>query len=98
MIAHTKSDFETWLPPPAALRVALGLWLAGFFVAGAAAIRLHQVPSTACETPPETFLVSPAPRQPGSAAIEANDVLVMPEDVIYARQTPATGATMEQEP
>ena len=41
MNSTTYSEFEEWLPRPAALKLGLAVWIAGLVVAGAAALHTH---------------------------------------------------------
>ena len=83
MNSTTYSEFEDWVPRPAALKLGLALWIAGFVVAGAAALHGHRaVP------PPHTY--SPE-------TSEAPGVLVLPEDVVIGHRS-SEGATLKQKP
>jgi hypothetical protein len=83
MNSTTYSEFEEWLPRPAALKLGLALWIAGFAVAGAAALHKHRAAPL-----PETF---------SSQTSEASGVLVLPEDVVIGHRS-SEGATLKQKP
>ncbi len=83
MNSTTYSEFEEWLPRPAALKLGLAVWIAGFLVAGAAALHTHRA--------------APRPHTFSSEAPEASGVLVLPEDVVIGHRY-GEGATLKQKP
>jgi hypothetical protein len=95
MNSSTYSEFEDWLPRPAALRLAFALWMAGLALAVAVGARMHR-PAPA---PASTFtssgmgadgvLVDSA--APGS-------VVVLPEDVVVGHRKASPGVTLQQKP
>jgi hypothetical protein len=94
MNSTTYSEFEEWLPRPAALWLALGLWVAGLAVAGAATWRMHRVgpaPTVTSTTTVGETTVAPADGAASGA------VIVIPEDVVVGRRTPP-GVTLKQRP
>jgi hypothetical protein len=94
MSSTTYSEFEDWLPRPAALRLALALWIAGFAVAGAAATRLHDAAPGAARSLPATN--DETTQAPDSTA--SGGVIVIPEDVVVGHRAPSVGAAMKQKP
>jgi len=64
--------FEEWLPRRNANLLALGLWVAGFAMAGAVAARMHHPTTNAADFRSMSFAVEAT--EPGA--------LVMPEDVL----------------
>jgi hypothetical protein len=92
MNSTTYSEFENWLPRPAALRLAFALWIAGFLVAAAATWRMHRpAPAPIVARTDTTTVVTQAPES-------SESVEVIPEDVLIGHRTPSTGATLRQEP
>jgi hypothetical protein len=83
MNSTTYSEFEDWLPRPAALKLGLALWIAGFALAGAAALHPHRAASQ--------------PAAYSSETTEASGVLVLPEDVVVGHRS-SEGATLKQKP
>jgi hypothetical protein len=83
MNSATYSEFEEWLPRPAALRLAFVLWAVGFVVAGAATWRMHPgaVPA---ETSTVATKVTQAPESTDPGFLE-----VIPEDVVIGHRAPA---------
>ena len=63
MNSTTYSEFEDWLPRPAALKLGLALWIAGIALAGTAALHKHRA--------------APLPVTVSSETSEASGVLVM---------------------
>jgi hypothetical protein len=93
MSSTTYSEFEDWLPRPAALGLALGLWITGFAVAGAVVWRLHDAASG-----PTFTAMSPEMTRPPANATASGAVIVIPEDLVVGHRTPRTGVTMRQKP
>jgi hypothetical protein len=90
MSSTTYSEFEDWLPRPAAFGLALGLWITGFAVAGAAAWRMDgAAPEPTAPT---------ATTRGGVDSTTSGTVIVIPEDVVVGRRRPAAGVTMKQKP
>jgi hypothetical protein len=83
MKSTTYSEFEDWLPRPAALKLGLALWIAGIALAGAAALHKHRA--------------APMPDTVSSETPEASGVLVLPEDVVIGHRS-SQGATLKQKP
>lgn len=94
MNSTTYSEFEDWLPRPAALRLAFVLWIAGFLVAGAATWRMHRPGPAPIET--STAATTEVVQAPESSA--PGTVEVIPEDVVIGHRAPSTGATLRQKP
>jgi hypothetical protein len=92
MNSTTYSEFEDWLPRPAALKLAFALWIAGFLVAGATSWRMHRPGPAPTETPATTE-VTQAPE-----SSELGSVEVIPEDVVIGHRAPSTGVTLRQKP
>ncbi len=91
MSSTTYSEFEDWLPRPTAFGLALGLWITGFAIAGAAAWRMHGAAPEPTGTPTATT--------PGSVDSTASEtVIVIPQDVVVGHKRPAAGVTMKQKP
>jgi hypothetical protein len=95
--------FEECLSRPAALLVALGLWVAGLAMVGAVALRMHHG-GTAPETS-EIFTTSetsaegaPMVLDTSSEPTESAGVLVMPQDTVLAHEVPTAGVTLKQKP
>ncbi len=98
MHARMQLDsFERWLPRPAALRLALGIWVAGFVVAGATAWRMHHPTEGNYETAGTTFDVVGAPTEAASDSAESDRVL-MPIDVIVGLRRTKIGVALRQKP
>jgi hypothetical protein len=93
MNSTTYSEFEDWLPRPAALRLAFALWIAGFLVAGAATWRMHRPGPAPTDTSAVTTEVTQAPESSEPGSVE-----VIPEDVVVGHRPPSTGATLRQKP
>ena len=95
MNSTTYSEFEDWLPRPAALKLAFALWVAGFVVAGAATWRMHHSGPAPIETSTAatTGEMTQAPESSQSGAVE-----VIPEDVVIGHRAASTGATLRQKP
>jgi hypothetical protein len=83
--------FEQWLPRRPALMVAVGLWVAGFGMAGASAWRMH----------PQTVGVEmngngATPIDAVSDTAELEEAVFLPEDVVVGLRTPRIGVTLPQ--
>ena len=89
--------FEKWLPRRAALQVALGIWVAGFVVAGATAWRMHHPMVGTHETRGTAADVVGPPTEAASDSPESERVL-MPIDVIVGLRTPKIGVAASQKP
>ena len=89
--------FEKWLPRRAALQIALGIWVAGFVVAGANAWRMRQPTAGMYETGGTGVDVVGTPTEAASDSTESEGVL-MPIEVIVGRRTPKIGAALRQKP
>jgi hypothetical protein len=97
MNTGAQIGFEDWLPPRAVLRVAVGLWVAGLALAGAAALRMNHdgAGRERSEAPTSSPAISPGA---AAAATESDGVLLMPADTVVAHEAPATGVTLKQKP
>jgi hypothetical protein len=93
MNSTTYSEFEDWLPRPAALKLAFTLWIIGFVVAGAAAWHMHRPGPAPVETSTATSEAIQAPESSEPGSVE-----VLPEDVVFGHRAPSTGATLRQKP
>jgi len=89
--------FEQWLPRRAALQIALGIWAAGFVVAGATAWRMHHQTRGAYDTAATASDVVGTPTEAASDGAESDRVL-MPIDVIVGLRTPKIGMALRQKP
>lgn len=68
MYPRTQLDvFERWLPRRATLEIALGIWVAGFVVAGATSWRMHHSTGGAHDPAATVFDVVDRPRPPPTA-------------------------------
>jgi hypothetical protein len=88
--------FEKWLPRRATLQVVIGIWVAGFAVAGASMWRMdHQTARTdeMRVTSPE---VAGAPTEAISDMARSERSLVMPVDLIVGHRTPRIGVALSQ--
>jgi hypothetical protein len=98
--------FEKWLPRRATLQVVIGIWVAGFAVAGATVWRMdprtagssdrrHQTART-----DETRVISPevaaAPTEAVSDMAGSESPLFMPVDVIVGHRAPRMGVALRQ--
>jgi hypothetical protein len=90
-------SFEQWLPRRAALQIALGIWAAGFVVAGATAWRMHHPTGGAYDTTGTASDVVKTPTEATSDSAESDRVL-MPIDVIVGLRTPKIGVALRQKP
>ena len=90
----THLGLGEWAPSRAAMVTALGLWTAGFALAGASAWRMHRAVVANWDNSASS---SAAPSEAPTEAVEQDGVVYMPEDVIVAG-TPARGVTMAQNP
>jgi len=79
----TYLGFEEWLPRRSANLLAVGLWVAGFAMAGAAAARMHHTATNAADVRSMSFAIG-APAEPSTDLAAARGALVMPEDVLVA--------------
>ena len=98
MYPRTQLDvFEKWLPRRATLEIALGIWVAGFVVAGATSWRMHHSTGGTHETAGTAFDVVGTPTAAPADGAESDRVL-MPIDVIVGLRTPKTGVALPQKP
>jgi hypothetical protein len=97
--------FEEWLPRRAALLTGVGLWTAGFALAGASAWRMQPPIASADEmreTSTATAAATPgltcdnAPTDTPVDTAESEGALLIPEDLIVGRNTPLIGITQMQ--
>jgi hypothetical protein len=99
MSSTTYSEFEDWLPRPAAFKLAIGLWITGFAVAGAAAWHMERAAPAPVPTSSPSF--SSAGARVDSAPDDSagpTPVEVIPEDVVVGRRAPKPGVTLRQKP
>jgi hypothetical protein len=89
--------FEKWLPRRVSLKVALGIWVAGFVVAGATAWRMDHPTAGPHEATRVAVDVEPAPPEAASESAESERV-VMPVDEIVGIRTPKVGVALRQKP
>src|SRR5579862_9796811 len=101
MYSRRQSGFEEWLRRRADLVTALGLWAAGFVVAGASLWRMQHPNSDTYEM--RAMSTSIAEASPdmcldnaSTDTAESEGAVFVPEDVIVARKTPVIGATQMQ--
>ena len=89
--------FEKWLPRRVSLKIALGIWGAGFLVAGATAWRMDHPTAGAHET--TGIVVDVDGAQPAAASDSAeSERVVMPVDEIVGLRTPKVGVALRQKP
>jgi hypothetical protein len=91
--------FEECLSRPAALLVALGLWVAGLAMVGAVALRMHHgsmAPQRNGMSTPSEMSAEGAPTRDTSS--DPTEVLIMPQDTVLAHQAPTAGVTLQQKP
>ena len=98
MIAETRSDFEIWLPPPAAWRVAIGLWIAGCVLAGAAAVLMNPHARSATHAASTSAAPTQVEAPSAGASTDPEGVQVMPQDVVYGHAVSRPGVTLKQKP
>ena len=87
--------FEKWLPRRATLQVVIGIWVAGFAVAGATVWRMDH-PTARTD---ETRVISPevaAATEAVSDMAESESALFMPVDVIVGHRAPRMGVALRQ--
>jgi hypothetical protein len=100
----TQFGFEEWLPRRAALLTALGIWVAGFALAGATAWRMQHPTAGTDEMEVRTSAVAMPNEAPtdiaeSEEAVLPEDAVTMPQDVVVGRRTPPrTGVTLMQRP
>jgi hypothetical protein len=83
--------FEQWLPTRPVLLLALGIWSAGFALAGATAWRMHHKTTMGTEETNGSAL-------PVSDSADFKGAVLMPEDAIVGVRTPRLGVTQSQKP
>jgi hypothetical protein len=99
MYPRIQADlFEKWLPPRGTLQVALGIWLAGFVVAGATAWRMHHQTARTQETKATAAEVAATPTDVASDTAESQNTVFMPIDVVRGLRTPKIGVALRQKP
>jgi len=84
--------FEKWMPRRAALRTALGIWLAGVAVAGSTAWRMHHQTVATDETKGIADDVAARPTEAASDTTESEGTVFMPAEVVVGLRTPRIGA------
>ena len=87
--------FEKWLPRRATLQVVIGIWVAGFAVAGASVWRMDRQNARTNEirvTSPEAA----TPTEAVSDMAKSDRPLVMPVDLIVGHGTQRIGVTLSQ--
>jgi hypothetical protein len=80
-----------------AVTIALGLWLSGFVLAGASAIRMHRAGAMGADYGPPSWAES-TPSESSEQADEANGTLVLPMDVIKGHRAARSGVVLMQKP
>ena len=107
MRSETQLGFEEWLPRRAALLTALGMWVAGFVLAGASAWRIQDQSrwtdeanqsATSPAATPNTSCDNPTSDMAADTAEPQGGAVFMPGDVVVGRRTPGTGVTQMQKP
>jgi hypothetical protein len=88
--------FEKWLPRRATLQVVLGIWVAGFAVAGAIVWRMDHHTARTDEMRVTSPAVAAAPTEAVSDMAGSERPLVMPVDLIVGHRTPSIGVTLRQ--
>jgi hypothetical protein len=97
--------FEEWLRRRAALLTTVGLWTAGFALAGASAWRMqHSITGSdeMRETPTLTAAATPgmscdnASTDTLADTVDLEGALFIPEDLVVGRKTPLIGITQMQ--
>jgi hypothetical protein len=97
MYPRTQLDlFEKWLPRRATLEIALGIWVAGFVVAGATSWRMHHPTGGTYEAAGTALDVVETPTAAASDSAESERVL-MPIDVIVGLRSPKIGVAPRQQ-
>jgi hypothetical protein len=90
---------QGWFSQRAAVLTALGLWTAGFALAGASAWRMQHDASAATDDGDEASSgVEAARLETPADTAEPEGAIFMPLDVIVGRDTPALGAVLMQKP
>jgi hypothetical protein len=88
--------FEKWLPRRATLQVVIGIWVAGFTVAGATVWRMDHPTARTDETRVISPAVAAAPTEAVSDMAGSESPLFMPVDMIVGHRTPRIGVTLRQ--
>ncbi len=101
MNSGTQFGFEEWLPRRAALLTALGIWVAGFALAGATAWRMqHPTAGTDEMNKTRTSAVAMPNETPvdvaesEKAVFVPEDVVTMPQGMVVGRSRPRTHVTL----
>ena len=97
MNTGAQIGFEDWLSRRATLQVAVGLWVAGVALAGAAALRMNHDGAGRASDEAPTWATAIS-RGAAAAPTESDGVLVMPVDTVVAHEAPGTGVTLKQKP
>ena|SRR5579859_4954640 len=88
--------FEKWLPRRATLQVVVGIWVAGFAVAGATAWRMDHRTARTDETRVTSPEVAAAPTEAVSDIAASERPLSMPVDMIVGHRMPRIGVALSQ--
>ena len=95
----TQLGLGGWFPQHPAVVTALGLWTAGFALAGASAWRMHHAAvATPDRNEPPSWAVAAQSGAPAEDTAEPEGTLFMPADVIVGRRTPRVGVVLMQKP
>jgi hypothetical protein len=102
MQPRTQIGVDEWLSQRAALLTAVGMWAAGFALAGASAWRT-QHPAAGTLEMDETPTAAAATQDtscddPPTDTAEAQGAVFLPGDVVVGRRTPTIGVTEMQKP
>lgn len=88
--------FEKWLPRRATLQVVIGIWVAGFAVAGASLWRMDHPSATTDEMRVTSPEVAAAPTEAVTDMARSESSLVMPVDLIVGHRAPRIGVALSQ--
>ncbi len=88
--------FEKWLPRRATLRVVIGIWAAGFAVAGATAWRMDRQIAGTDERNVTVPEAPSATTEPVSDIAGSERAISMPLDLVVGHRTPRIGAAPSQ--
>jgi hypothetical protein len=97
MYSGKQPDFvEKWLSRRATLQVVIGIWMAGFAVAGATVWRMDHPTARTDETRVISPEIAAAPTEAVSDMAGSETPIFMPVDVIVAHRTPRIGVALRQ--
>ena len=88
--------FEKWLPRRATLQVVIGIWVAGFAVAGATVWRMDRPTARRDETRVISPEIAAAPTEAVSDMAGSERPISMPADLIVGHRTPRIGVALRQ--